>query len=138
MGMRVVAPWRQLPCRAKGVPCGDWAVVNPHREGGRRIWHTKEDRRCQLLSRFRDLQPGISLWWTHISMDDDEWRSIRPPDEDLDKEDYPGEHRDQYEERIVDYRILSDPSFKEDLESLGIRLISYRDLKDLADRWAQA
>ena len=137
LGMRVVAPWRQLPCRAKGVPCGDWAVINPHREGGKRVWHTEEDRRRQLLSRFRDLQPGISLWWTHISLDDEEWRSIRPPDEDLDKEDYPGEHRDQYEERIVDYGVLSDSSFREEIEGLGVRLISYRDLKNLADRWAE-
>jgi hypothetical protein len=137
LAMRVAFPWRQAACWRLGVPCGDRAIVIPHRLRGRRLWHTVQERRGQLLTRLGDSRPGLSFWWTHISLDDEEWLSIRPPDEDLDNEDYPGEHRDQYEERIADYRVLSDPSFRAALEERGIHLIGYRLLKELADRWVR-
>jgi hypothetical protein len=139
LALMVVAPWHRWLSRRVGVPCGDWPVIVLHRSGGRRLWRTVEDRRRQLLQRFTALRPGVSFFWTHISEDDEEWRSIRPPHEDLEQEDYPGEHRDQYEERITDYRLLSDPTFREEIEALGIRLISYAPLRKLAqDRAREA
>jgi hypothetical protein len=136
LAQRIVVPWRQLPSRRQGVPCGDWPVIIPHRQGGRRLWHTVEDRRRQLLDNFADLRPGISFWWTHISLDSEEWRSIRPPQGNPEEEDYPGEHRDQYEERITDYQVLADPTFRQELEAMGIQLLSYGPLRRLARRWA--
>ncbi|MBI4567313.1 MAG: ChbG/HpnK family deacetylase [Planctomycetes bacterium] len=136
LAMRVVLPWRQAPTRALGVPCIDYAVVIPHRRGGRRLWRTALDRRRQVSAVLAGLRPGLSCWWTHISLDDAEWRAIRPPDEDLDQEDYPGEHRDQYEERITDGALLADPDFRREIEAMGIRLVTYRDLRDAA--WAPA
>jgi hypothetical protein len=136
LALRIVFPWRQLSSRRQGIPCGDWPVIIPHRQGGRRLWHTVEDRRRQLLDRLGDLRPGISFWWTHICRDTEEWRSIRPPQGNPDEEDYPGEHRDQYEERITDYQVLADPTFRQQLEALGIQLLGYGPLCRLARRWA--
>ena len=136
LALMVVAPWHRRPARKAGVPCGDWPVIVLHRSKGVRLWRTVDDRRRQLRERFAKLRPGVSFFWTHISLDDEEWRSIRPPHGDPDQEDYPGEHQDQYEERITDYQLLSDPSFREEIEALGVRLIGYGPLQALARRRA--
>ncbi len=80
-------------------------------EGG----DTLEERRENYYKFLRNLKPGVTEIIVHLSMDDEEIRHIT------------GNWRARWNE----YQIFTDPKTKELIDSLGIKLIGYKDLKKL-------
>jgi len=77
---------------------------------------TLEARRQHYYDLFRRLKPGVTEIIVHLSLNDDEIRHITS----------------SWEARWNEYQIFTDPRTKELLDSLGIKLIGYRQLRALA------
>jgi predicted glycoside hydrolase/deacetylase ChbG (UPF0249 family) len=77
---------------------------------------TLETRRAHYYDALRNLQPGVTEFIVHLSLDDDEIRHITH----------------SWETRWNEYQILTDPRTRALIDSLGIILIGYRELSRLA------
>ncbi|MCS6863336.1 MAG: hypothetical protein NZT92_23765, partial [Abditibacteriales bacterium] len=80
-------------------------------EGG----DTLEERRENYYKFLRNLQPGVTEVIVHLSLDDEEIRAITS----------------NWRARWHEYQIFTDPKTKQLIDSLGIKLIGYKDLKKL-------
>ena len=76
---------------------------------------TLEARRARYYDFFRNLKPGVTQVIVHLSLDDEEIRSIAG----------------SWERRWHEYQIFTDPKTRELIDQLGIKLIGYRDLQKL-------
>lgn len=76
---------------------------------------TLEERRDNYYRFFRNLKPGVTQVIVHLSLDDEEMRSIT------------GSWRARWHE----YQIMTDPKTRDLLNELGIKLIGYRELNKL-------
>jgi len=76
---------------------------------------TLEERRENYYRFLRNLKPGVTQIIVHLSLDDDEIRSITG----------------HWQARWHEYQIFTDPRTRELIDSLGIKLIGYRDLRRL-------
>lgn len=79
---------------------------------------TLEERRKYYYDLFHNLKPGVSEIIVHLAMNDEEIRHISGA----------------WEARWNEYQIFTDPKTKELLDSLGIKLIGYKDLRKIAFR----
>ncbi|MCS6776827.1 MAG: polysaccharide deacetylase family protein [Chloroherpetonaceae bacterium] len=77
---------------------------------------TLEARREFFYNLFRNLKPGVTEVIVHLALDDEEIRNIT----------------NSWRARYHEYLILTDPKTRELIDSLGIKLIGYRDLMKLA------
>ena len=77
---------------------------------------TLEERRKHYYDKIRALKPGVTEFIVHLSLDDEEIRHITG----------------NWEARWNEYQIMTDPKTRELIESLGIKLIGYRELSKLA------
>lgn len=77
---------------------------------------TLETRREHYYQKLRDLKPGVTQFIVHLSLDDDEIRSITG----------------NWAARWHEYQILTDPRTRELIDSLGIKLIGWRELARVA------
>lgn len=77
---------------------------------------TLEERRKHYYDALRDLKPGVTEFIVHLSLDDEEIRHITG----------------NWEARWNEYQIMTDPKTRELIDSLGIKLIGYRELSKLA------
>jgi chitin disaccharide deacetylase len=77
---------------------------------------TLEARREFLYNLFRNLKPGVTEVIVHLAVDGEEIRNISY----------------SWQARVNEFLILTDPKTRELLNSLGIKLIGYRDLMKLA------
>jgi predicted glycoside hydrolase/deacetylase ChbG (UPF0249 family) len=77
---------------------------------------TLEERRKHYYDALRNLQPGVTEFIVHLSLDDEEIRHITG----------------NWEARWNEYQIMTDPKTRELIDSLGIKLIGYRELSKLA------
>jgi predicted glycoside hydrolase/deacetylase ChbG (UPF0249 family) len=77
---------------------------------------TLEARREYIYNLLRNLKPGVTEIIVHLAMNDEEIKHIT----------------NAWEARWNEYQILTDPKTKELIQSLGIKLIGYKDLKKLA------
>lgn len=77
---------------------------------------TLEARRKHYYDAFRALKPGVTEFIVHLSLNDDEIRHITG----------------NWEARWNEYQIMTDPRTRELIDSLGIKLIGYKDLAKLA------
>jgi hypothetical protein len=80
-------------------------------EGG----STLEERRENYYRFIRNLPPGVTEIIVHLSMDDEEIRHVTG----------------NWQRRWHEYQIFTDPKTRELINSLGIKLIGYRDLRKL-------
>lgn len=79
---------------------------------------TLEARRKHYYDAFRALKPGVTEFIVHLSLDDAEIRNVTG----------------NWEARWNEYQIMTDPRTRELIDSLGIKLIGYRELSRLAFR----
>jgi predicted glycoside hydrolase/deacetylase ChbG (UPF0249 family) len=79
---------------------------------------TLEERREGYYDALRNLPPGVSEIIVHLSLDDPEIRAIT----------------NHWRTRWHEFQIFTDPRTRELIDSLGIRLLGYRDLARLAFR----
>lgn len=79
---------------------------------------TLEARRKHYYDALRALKPGVTEFIVHLSLNDDEIRHITG----------------NWEARWNEYQIMTDPRTRELIDSLGIKLIGYKDLARLAFR----
>ena len=79
---------------------------------------TLETRRAHYEAALRALQPGVTEFIVHLSLDDAEIRHVTG----------------NWEARWNEFQILTDPRTRTLIESLGIKLIGYRELSKLAFR----
>ena len=77
---------------------------------------TLETRREHYYEAFRNLKPGVTEFIVHLAMNDDEVRHIA----------------NSWKNRYNEYLIMTDPKTRELIDSLGIKLIGYRELSKLA------
>lgn len=77
---------------------------------------TLESRRESCYAALRDLSPGVTEIILHLSTDDAEIRAITS----------------HWEARWHEFLIFTDPRTRDLIDSLGIRLIGYRDLAKIA------
>ncbi len=77
---------------------------------------TLETRRKHYYDAFRNLKPGVTEFIVHLALDDPEIRAITG----------------NWEARWNEYQIMTDPKTRELIDSLGIKLIGYKDLAKLA------
>jgi hypothetical protein len=76
---------------------------------------TLEERRQKYFDFFRGLKPGVNEVIVHLAMDDEEIRHVT----------------NNWRARWIEYQIFSDPRTRQFIESLGIKLIGYKDLRRL-------
>lgn len=74
-----------------------------------------ENFRTYLFEKYRNLPEGITETYIHPSAESDELKAIC----------------NSWKRRVWEYELFKDPHTKEYIESLGIKLINYRDLKKL-------
>jgi len=72
-----------------------------------------ENYREYIYELYRTFEPGVTETYIHPAMECDELKAIFG----------------RWQQRVWEYRLFSDPKTKQHIESLGIRLINYRDLK---------
>ncbi len=77
---------------------------------------TLETRRKHYYDALRNLKPGVTEFIVHLSLDDEEIRHITG----------------NWEARWNEYQIMTDPKTRELIDSLGIKLIGYKELSKLA------
>lgn len=77
---------------------------------------TLETRRTHYYDALRALKPGVTEFIVHLSLDDAEIRNVTG----------------NWEARWNEYQIMTDPRTRELIDSLGIKLIGYRELSKLA------
>lgn len=77
---------------------------------------TLEARREHYYNALRNLKPGVTEFIVHLSLNDEEIRNITG----------------NWEARWNEYQIFTDPKTRELIDSLGIKLIGYKDLMKLA------
>lgn len=77
---------------------------------------TLETRRQHYYDKIRALKPGVTEFIVHLSLDDEEIRHITG----------------NWEARWNEYQIMTDPKTRDLINSLGIKLIGYRELSKLA------
>ncbi len=77
---------------------------------------TLESRRNHYYDALRNLKPGVTEFIVHLSLDDEEIRHVTG----------------NWEARWNEYQIMTDPKTRELIDSLGIKLIGYRELSKLA------
>lgn len=77
---------------------------------------TLEDRRKYYLDLFHTLRPGVNEIIVHLAMNDEEIKHISGA----------------WEARWNEYQIFTDPKTRAVLNELGIKLIGYKQLKELA------
>jgi len=75
-----------------------------------------ESRREHYYNVFRNLKPGVTEVIVHLSMNDEEIKHIS----------------NAWLRRWNEYQIFTDPKTRELLDSLGIKLIGYKQLAPLA------
>lgn len=75
------------------------------------------ERKAGSLRMLKDLKPGVYETILHLGGDDDEIKTIIGSDAHL---------------RHEEYLIFSDPEIRQVINERGIRLIGWRDLKQLA------
>lgn len=85
---------------------GDWN--GPQRNSFKEY----EDYMLTLISSF---EPGVTETYIHPAVECDEIKSITK----------------SWERRVWEYKLFSSPKLKQHIDSLGIKLISYRDLKEI-------
>ncbi|MCR5040496.1 MAG: polysaccharide deacetylase family protein [Clostridia bacterium] len=83
---------------------GDWA--GPQND-------SYEDFREYLFELYRNIPEGITETYIHPASESEELKNITGA----------------WHRRVWEYRLFKDPATKQHIESLGIRLINYRDLK---------
>jgi len=76
---------------------------------------TLEERRENYYRFLRSLKPGVTQIIVHLSLDDEEIRHITG----------------NWQARWHEYQIFTDPNTKALIDSLGIKLIGYKDLRKL-------
>jgi len=103
VGVDPVATTAEL--RRQGFPLLDTLNTG---EGG----STLEARRARYYRFLRHLKPGVTQIIVHLSLDAEGIRSIT----------------DKWADRWHEYQIVTDPGTRELIESLGIKLIGYREL----------
>ena len=77
---------------------------------------TLEERREFIYNLIRNLKPGVSEIIVHLALNDDEVQHITH----------------SWERRYWEYQIVTDPKTRELIDSLGVKLIGYRELSKLA------
>lgn len=82
-------------------------LLNTGESGG-----TLEERRENHTKFLRGMKPGVTEIIVHLSLDDDEIRNIT----------------NNWRARWNEFQIFTDPKTQELIESLGIKLIGYREL----------
>ncbi len=75
-----------------------------------------ETRRAHYYNAFRNLKPGVTEFIVHLALDDDEFKHISGA----------------WQYRYNEYLIMTDPETRKLIDSLGIKLIGYKDLRKLA------
>ncbi len=85
---------------------GDWA--GPQRE-------SYENYREYIYELYRTFEPGVTETYIHPAYESDELKSIAGA----------------WERRCWEYKLFSDPMTKQHIDSLGIKLINYRDLAQM-------
>lgn len=78
--------------------------------------NTREARQKHYYDAFAALKPGVTEFIVHLSLDDAEIRHVTG----------------NWEARWNEYQIMTDPRTRERIDSLGIKLIGYRELSKLA------
>jgi len=74
-----------------------------------------ENYREYIYELYRTFEPGITETYIHPAAECDELKAITGG----------------WQHRVWEYRLFSDPKTKQHIDSLGIRLINYRDLKKM-------
>jgi chitin disaccharide deacetylase len=77
---------------------------------------TLEARRQHYYDKLRALKPGVTEFIVHLALNDEEIKSVTG----------------NWEARYNEYLIMTDPKTRELIDSLGIKLIGYKDLAKLA------
>jgi len=72
-----------------------------------------ENYREYIYELYRTFEPGVTETYIHPACECDELKAIY----------------DRWHQRVWEYRLFSDPKTKQHIDSLGIKLINYRDLK---------
>ena len=85
---------------------GDWA--GPQRE-------SYENYREYIYELYRTFEPGVTETYIHPAYESDELKGIAGA----------------WERRVWEYKLFSDPKTKQHIDSLGIKLINYRDLAEM-------
>lgn len=85
---------------------GDWA--GPQKD-------SYENYREYIYELYRTFDEGVTETYIHPALESDELKAITGA----------------WERRVWEYKLFSDPKTKQHIESLGIKLINYRDLKSM-------
>jgi len=98
--------------RSLGIPILDCLLAHPYEKQPGETYETFRDMVCQKSTR---LPEGIHELFIHPAIDTPELRAIIP----------------DWEKRLWEYRLLSDPTFRETILRHGIQLVDWRQMRDL-------
>ncbi len=101
--------------REAGVPMPDYLLPGD--------WAGEQDKsyesfREYIYELYRTFEPGVTETYIHPAAECDELKAISGA----------------WHRRVWEYKLFSDPATMQHIESLGIKLINYRDLKAMYDR----
>ena len=74
-----------------------------------------ENYREYIYELYRTFEPGVTETYIHPACESDELKAVY----------------DRWQQRVWEYQLFRDPRTRQHIDSLGIRLINYRDLKKM-------